>query len=68
MAKEKKKAVVNPNKNINQPQVNKGGMNIYDDDFDVNRMWLVLFCLFYFEDKWLKVIFLSIEKNVENVA
>jgi hypothetical protein len=43
-------------------------MNIYDDDFDVNRMWLVLFCLFYFEDKWLKVIFLSIEKNVENVA
>jgi hypothetical protein len=38
VAKEKKKAVVNPNKNINQPQVNKGGMNIYDDDFDVNRM------------------------------
>ena len=48
MAKEKKKAVVNPNKNINQPQVNKGGMNIYDDDFDVNRMWLVLFYLVCF--------------------
>ena len=38
--REKKKAVVNQNKNINQPQANKGNMNIYDDDFDVNKLWL----------------------------
>ena len=38
VAKEKKKTVVSPNKNINQPQINKGQMNIYDDDFDVNKL------------------------------
>lgn len=38
VAKEKKKVVVGPGKNVNQPQVNKGQMNIYDDDFDVNKL------------------------------
>jgi hypothetical protein len=38
VTKEKKKAVVGPNKNVNQPQANKGNMNIYDDDFDVNKL------------------------------
>ena len=58
VAKEKKKTVVNPNKNINQAQINKGQMNIYDDDFDVNKLWFLMFFdgihVFGWRENWLR--------------